>query len=235
MRRLFPVRPATLALVAAVAFPMAVQAQQGADEEWTVYGGGPGHTRYSSLDQIDASNVAELEVAWRWTGLNFGPNPFAGNQTTPLMIDGMLYATVGMRRAVVAIDPATGETIWTWTMDEGERLSSAPRANSGRGVSYWTDGAGEIVAVGNGGTIVRYDGTVWSTMSSTTAHDLYDISGTAADDLFACGNAGVLLYYDGQGWGPINNDSAGYCTGVYALNDAVYFVGVSGKTLTLFR
>ena len=92
MRRVFPIRPGILALVAAVAFPMAVQAQQGADEEWSVYGGGPGHTRYSALDQIDASNVAELEVAWRWTGRNFGPNPFAGNQTTPLMVGGMLYA-----------------------------------------------------------------------------------------------------------------------------------------------
>lgn len=141
--RFFPVRPGALALVAAVAVPMAAHAQLGArDGEWRTYGGDAGHTRYSALDQINASNVGDLEVAWRWTGRNFGPNPFAQNQTTPLMIDGILYATVGMRRAVVAIDPATGETLWTWTMDEGERLSGAPRANSGRGVSYWSDGAG---------------------------------------------------------------------------------------------
>ena len=144
MRRLFPFRPGALALVITVAFPLAVHAQQGAEDgEWKVYGGDPGHTRYSALDQIDASNAADLEIAWRWTGRNFGVNPFATNQTTPLMIDGLLYATVGVRRAVVALDPATGETVWTWTMDEGERLSSAPRANSGRGVSYWTDGNGD--------------------------------------------------------------------------------------------
>jgi quinoprotein glucose dehydrogenase len=94
------------------------------------------------LDQINASNVADLEVAWRWTGRNYGYNPLATNQTTPLMIDGILYATVGVRRAVVAIDPPTGETLWTWTMDETERLSSAPRVNSGRGVAYWSDGTG---------------------------------------------------------------------------------------------
>ena len=177
MRRVFPIRPGILALVAAVAFPMAVHAQQGANEEWSVYGGGPGHTRYSSLDQIDASNVAELEVAWRWTGRNFGPNPFAGNQTTPLMVGGMLYATVGMRRAVVAIDPATGETVWTWTMDEGERLSSAPRANSGRGVSYWSDGAGDdrIYVITPGYHLAALD--------AQTGYPIEDFAGTGVLDL----------------------------------------------------
>jgi len=144
MGRISPVRLGALALVAAAAFSSAAHAQQGAPNgEWMTYGGDAGHTRYSALDQIDASNVANLEIAWRWNGRNFGPNPFAQNQTTPLMIDGMLYATVGMRRAVVAIDPATGETIWTWTMDEGERLAQAPRPNSGRGVAYWSDGRGD--------------------------------------------------------------------------------------------
>ncbi len=144
MRRFFQARSGFLALAAAIALPLAAHAQHGAPAgEWRTYGGDAGHTRYSALDQIDASNVADLEIAWRWTGRNFGPNPFAQNQTTPLMIDGLLYATVGMRRAVVAIDPGTGETIWTWTMDEGDRLEDAPRFNSGRGVSYWSDGAGD--------------------------------------------------------------------------------------------
>ena len=144
MRGLFQARSGALAMAVALAFPLAAQAQHGAPNgEWRTYGGDAGHTRYSALDQIDASNAADLEVAWRWTGRNFGPNPFTGSQTTPLMVDGKLFATVGMRRAVVAIDPGTGETLWTWTMDEGSRLDDAPRVNSGRGVSYWTDGQGD--------------------------------------------------------------------------------------------
>ncbi|MGD8288798.1 MAG: PQQ-binding-like beta-propeller repeat protein [Gemmatimonadota bacterium] len=145
MRRFSQARSGILALAVAFAFPLTAQAQYGApDGEWVTYGGGPGHTRYSSLDQIDASNAANLQVAWQWTGRNFGPNPFAGSETTPLMVNGKLYATVGMRRAVVAIDPGTGETLWTWTMDEGEeRLGPAPRVNSGRGVAYWSDGNGD--------------------------------------------------------------------------------------------
>ncbi len=119
-------------------------AQTGAPAgEWPVYGGDPGHTRYSALDQIDADNVGDLEIVWRWNARNFGPNPYIRSATTPLMINGVLYATAGMRRSVVAIDAGTGETLWVWRMDEGERLSEAPRANPGRGVAYWTDGAGD--------------------------------------------------------------------------------------------
>lgn len=113
------------------------------DGQWPVYGGDGWHQRYAPLDQIDASNVGDLEIAWQWSARNFGPNPFAQLETTPLMIDGVLYATAGMHRAVVAIDAGTGETLWIWQMDEGERLGLAPRANSGRGVSYWEDDAGQ--------------------------------------------------------------------------------------------
>ena len=52
---------------------------------------------------------------------------------TPLMIDGVLYVTAGLRRAVVAIDAITGETLWVYRFDEGTRTDSAPRRNSGRG------------------------------------------------------------------------------------------------------
>lgn len=124
-----------------LATPQPVVAQEGAPGgEWPVYGGDPGHTRYSALDQIDATNAADLEIVWRWHAGNFGPNPYIRSATTPLMIDGVLYATAGMRRSVVAIDAGTGETLWMWRMDEGERLSGAPRPNPGRGVAYWTDG-----------------------------------------------------------------------------------------------
>ncbi|MDE0649162.1 MAG: pyrroloquinoline quinone-dependent dehydrogenase, partial [Gammaproteobacteria bacterium] len=62
-------------------------------------------------------------------------------------MDGTLYVTAGYRRAVVAIDGATGETLWMHRMDEGVRAETAPRANSGRGVAYWTDGQAERVLV----------------------------------------------------------------------------------------
>ncbi len=151
--------PVTL-LAAMMLAPVCLAAQHGAQGgEWPIYGGDAGHTRYSALDQIDASNFADLEIAWRWSARNFGPNPLIRSSTTPLMIDGVLYATAGMRRGVVAIDAGTGETLWMWRMDEGERLASAPRANPGRGVSYWSDGAGDdrVLVVTPGYHLVALD------------------------------------------------------------------------------
>ena len=116
--------------------PLCAAGQQGATNgEWRFYGGDAGSTRYAPLDQIDGDNVQSLEVAWRWTAANYGPGPEYNYRTTPLMVGGVLYATAGYRRTVVAIAAGTGETLWTYRMDEGER--SAPRRNSGRGVAYW--------------------------------------------------------------------------------------------------
>ena len=151
--------PVTL-LAALMLAPVCLAAQHGAQGgEWPIYGGAAGHTRYSALDQIDASNFADLEIAWRWSARNFGPNPLIRSSTTPLMIDGVLYATAGMRRGVVAIDAGTGEMLGMWRMDEGERLASAPRANPGRGVSYWSDGAGDdrVLVVTPGYHLVALD------------------------------------------------------------------------------
>ena len=124
------------ALVAALCAPDTSTAQSGAENgQWRYYGGDAGSTRYAPLDQINPDNVADLEVAWRWRADNFGPQPEFNYRTTPLMVDGVLYATAGYRRTVVAIDAGTGETLWTYRLDEGDR--AAPRRNSGRGVAWW--------------------------------------------------------------------------------------------------
>ena len=81
-----------------------------------------------------------LQIAWRWYGGNFGPTPEMKSETTPLMIGGVLYATAGATRNVVAIDAGSGETLWIWRPNDGERFRTAPRRTSGRGVAYWSDG-----------------------------------------------------------------------------------------------
>ena len=134
-------------------WPAVVSAQTGAaDGEWRTYGGDLGSTRYAPLDQIDGDNFGDLEVAWRFTSLNFGAFPDFNYQTTPLMVDGVLYATAGSRRDVVALDAATGELLWLYRSDEGERATNAVRRLSGRGVAYWTDGSDDeriyVVTIG---------------------------------------------------------------------------------------
>ena len=111
--------------------------------EWPHYAADWRGSRYSPLDQIDASNFSTLEVAWRFKPDSFGPTPEFNLEGTPLMIGGVLYTTAGTRRAVVALDAKTGELLWTHRLDEGKRAAVAPRVLSGRGVSYWTDGKGD--------------------------------------------------------------------------------------------
>ncbi len=123
-----------------------VTAQSGAKTgEWRTYGGDTGNTRYSPLDQINADNFSKLEVAWRFKTDNLGPRPEAQLEGTPLMANGVIYATGGTRRAVVALDAVTGEELWVHSEREGARGTAAPRQLSGRGLAYWTDGTEERI------------------------------------------------------------------------------------------
>ena len=123
----------------------AAQEQGTANGEWPTYGGNLSHDRYSPLDQITAENFGELELAWSFNTDNLGPRPENNYQSTPLMVDGRLYVTAGSRRAVVALDPETGELLWMHRLDEGERGAGAPRRLSGRGLTYWDDGGDGVI------------------------------------------------------------------------------------------
>src|SRR5258708_7728563 len=112
--------------------------------EWPMYTADLRGSKYSPLDQINASNFSKMEVAWRFKTDNLGPRPENKLEGTPIMVKGMVYATAGTRRSVIALNPKTGELKWVYNMDEGERATRwAPRQRSGRGLSYWTDGPGD--------------------------------------------------------------------------------------------
>jgi quinoprotein glucose dehydrogenase len=134
-------------------------AQSGAPKgEWPTYGGDLGNTRYSPLDQINATNFNSLEVAWRFKTDNLGPRPEFKFEGTPLMVKGILYSTAGTRRAVIALDAATGELLWVHGENEGARAAAAPRQLSGHGLAYWTDGREErIIYVTPGYQLIALD------------------------------------------------------------------------------
>ncbi|MEX2584162.1 MAG: pyrroloquinoline quinone-dependent dehydrogenase [Gemmatimonadota bacterium] len=116
--------------------------------EWRYWGGDQWSTRYSPVDQVNAENFEELEVAWTWRGDNFGPQPDFIMRSTPIYVDGILYTVAGRRRTVAAIDPGTGETLWTFREPHTERWERSPRQNYGKGVAYAEiDGRGVIYLV----------------------------------------------------------------------------------------
>ncbi|MGP0071709.1 MAG: pyrroloquinoline quinone-dependent dehydrogenase [Bryobacteraceae bacterium] len=112
----------------------------GKSGEWPTYGGDLTSTRYRPFDQINASNFSKLEIAWRFKTDNLGNRPEYKLEGTPLMVDGVIYSTAGTRRAVTALDAATGELLWTHGEHEGACGAAAPRGLSGRGLAYWSDG-----------------------------------------------------------------------------------------------
>jgi quinoprotein glucose dehydrogenase len=106
--------------------------------EWPGITGGDTSTRYSPLDQINASNFNTLQVAWEW-GAESAPGVTLGDingRSLPIYVDGMLLTTSGPRRTVVALDPATGKTLWTFQEPETPRHAYSMRSNHGKGVAY---------------------------------------------------------------------------------------------------
>ncbi len=132
--------------------PQPAAAQYGAvDGEWRSYAGDPGSTKYSPLDQIDAGNFSDLQIAWRWASVDADVDLEAigsdderlsifGLQATPLMIDGVLYLSTALYQAA-AVDAGTGETIWVH--DPQSYLGGKPtHAFRSRGVAYWSEDDG---------------------------------------------------------------------------------------------
>src|ERR1700690_3496840 len=124
------------------ALPLTIGAQSGGNiSEWPTYGADLANTRYKPFDQIDATNFNKLEVAWTFKTDNLGPRPERNLEGTPLMVGGVIYATGGTRRAVIALDAATGELLWMHSLNEGERGELSPRRISGRGLAFWKEGS----------------------------------------------------------------------------------------------
>ena len=92
------------------------------------------------------------------------------------MVKGVVYSTAGTRRAVVALDAATGELIWMHSEREGARGEAAPRQLSGRGLSYWTDGKEErILYVTPGYRLVALDARTGVPVQSFGRNGIVDL------------------------------------------------------------
>jgi quinoprotein glucose dehydrogenase len=155
------------------------------DTEWPTYAADLAGTRYRPLDQINASNFSKLEVAWRFKTDNLGNRPEYKLEGTPLMVNHRLYATAGSRRAVIALDPASGELLWVHGEREGARGAAAPRQLSGRGLAYWSDGKDErILYITPGYRLICLDAKTGSLVPSFGADGAVDLKLDDDQDFF---------------------------------------------------
>jgi quinoprotein glucose dehydrogenase len=133
----------TLVALGAVASPPVIEPSH-RYTGWPAYGGGPEQIRYSSLAQIDRSNVRELREVWTYDSGETG-----GLQTNPIVVDGLLFTTTPRHR-VVALDAASGALRWTFD-------SGIEGRGPNRGVSYWSEGDGARIFTGQGQFVYALD------------------------------------------------------------------------------
>jgi quinoprotein glucose dehydrogenase len=105
------------------------------NRDWPVYGGTPENNHYSSLAQINRSNVSQLEIAW-----SFDTEEEGGLQASPLIVDGTLYGITPTQK-VFALNAASGTLLWKF--DSGIRGTQPDR-----GLAYWVAGNDKRILVG---------------------------------------------------------------------------------------
>ena len=148
---------ATLTLLAALGAAAAAQAQNGREPErpyttWRTYGGGGHSSQYSALDQIDKSNVAQLEVAWSFP---VGERSFVFN---PIVVDNVMYV-LARDNEIVALDAATGRELWA-------RPHEGPV--SARGINFWqsADGSDRRLLYLNAGMLTAFNARTGATITT---------------------------------------------------------------------
>jgi len=187
---------ATALLLASTALIQTAGAQTPAkDVEWPTYTADLAGSRYRPLDQINASNFSQLEVAWRFKTDAIGNRPEFKLEGTPLEVGGVIYATAGSRRGVIALDAATGELMWVHSEREGARGAAAPRQLSGRGLSYWSNGSEQrILYVTPGYRLIALDAKTGQPVPGFGAGGAVDLKQDFDQDIYpdlVTGEAGL--------------------------------------------
>ncbi len=170
----------TLAALALVAAVTSGARSQTAMQEWPVYGGDAGGTKYSPLGDIDRANVAGLAPVWEWKPGDapkeeYGTRP--GNfQTTPLMIGNVLYVTTQYNR-VVALEAESGKELWAF--DPKAYVDGQPPNGTGfvhRGLAAWRDGGKLRLFLNSRYRLICLDAATGTPVDSFGDHGTVDTS-----------------------------------------------------------
>ena len=150
-------------------------------QDWPVYGGDAGGTRYSPLKQINRANVATLKLAWTYHSRDVSDGTEypvrSAFETTPLLVDGVLYIVTSFDR-LVALDPETGKELWAF--DPKLDKTKPQMLFASRGAAYWSNGSDRRLFYGT------LDGQLWA---------INAVTGKAVDSF---GTGGFINLRDGM-------------------------------------
>ena len=168
---------------------------------WEVYNGTKEGMKYSSLTQVDTSNVNQLQVAWTYNTGDADTLNGSQIQCNPIIVDGVLYG-VGPQMKLFAIDALTGKEKWVFdanakTRHDGNRRAFHNMINS-RGVAYWTDGKEDkrifFTAGSNTFAIDANTGDPIKTFADNGSIDLHNDLGRDVKDLFVVNTSPGVIY-----------------------------------------
>ncbi|MEO5562217.1 MAG: pyrroloquinoline quinone-dependent dehydrogenase, partial [Chitinophagaceae bacterium] len=175
--------------------------ESGTHSTWEAYGGSKENIHYSSLTDIDTSNVSQLNVAWTFHTGDADTAKSSQIQCTPIIIDSMMYMTSPTLR-LFAVNAGTGEKIWEFNPDSlvRNRASYHFILNNNRGVTYWTDGKDDkrifFVASSFLHCLDARTGKLVSAFGNDGVIDLHEGLGRDVKDLFVTATSPGIIYKD---------------------------------------
>lgn len=170
---------------------------------WEVYNGGKEGLKYSSLTQINTTNVNELQVAWAYHTGDADTIHHSQIQCNPIMVDGVLYG-VGPQMKLFAVDAITGVQKWVFDVNAKTQFDSNRSAfhnmiNS-RGVAYWSDGVTDkrifFTAGSNTFAIDATTGKPIPSFGNNGSIDLHENLGRDVGNLFVVNTSPGAVYKD---------------------------------------
>lgn len=170
-------------------------------ETWTNFGGNKENNHYSSLSQIDTSNVSQLQPAWIFNTGDADTAKFSQIQCNPIIIDSVMFFTSPTLK-LYALYAATGKKIWEFNPDSMFRNNQFMHfiLNNSRGVTYWTDGKKDrrifYVASSYLHCLDAMNGQLVKSFGDSGLVDLHNDLGREAGDLFVTATSPGIIYKD---------------------------------------
>jgi quinoprotein glucose dehydrogenase len=179
--------------------------------DWRVKGGDPGNTRYSSLDQINRTNVAQLRPVWTYHTGDIPPGGHSEIQATSIVVDGVLYATTPAL-AVIALRADRGTLLWRFD----PFANHARESHVNRGVVYWGEGRDRRIFFSAGRRLYALDaqtGHAIPTFGDSGSVDLAAGLGRDVAGAYLVATSPGVVYKDVLVWGTRVGEDEGSAPG----------------------
>ena len=168
---------------------------------WTVTGGTKEGIRYSTLRQIDTSNVHRLQIAWTYHTGDADTVNKSQIQCNPIIIDTVMYVTSPQLK-LLALHAATGKLLWSYNPRDTSTANTQMTfiLNNNRGVTYWSDNKNDRRLFFTAGSHIHavdaQTGKRIAAFGEDGKVDLHDGLGMESDEMFITATSPGIIYGD---------------------------------------